>query len=262
MENKLKVVVMTQNDRFFIPKNIIKASAVCNIAEIVTVDCKSALENKLNDYLKWFGFWQCAIMGFQTGIRIIQQLADKVLGYRLCGGECSVLDAAKKLGVKHTVITDSNDAEFVRKMRELSPDLIISYSAPQIIKDELLAVPKYGIINVHGSLLPDYRGTLPSFWYLFNEEKVGGATVHYMSKKIDDGAIIKQDKVDISDCNTMFSLMKKTKLLGGELMVKAIGDIANGTVETRPNVSSEGRYFTWPTLEQAKEFKKKGKRLI
>ena len=83
-----------------------------------------------------------------------------------------------------------------------------------------------------------------------------------MSAKIDDGDIIEQGSVDISDCKSMFELMKRTKTIGGELMVKAIEDIGNGTVERRKNETEKGSYFTWPTDEQAKEFRRKGKRLI
>jgi len=261
-DSKLKVIVMTQADRFFIPKNIDNAARVCEILEIVEVNCKSALENRLSDYLKWFGPWQCAKMGAVTVGREAEKYLDRLSGYRLFHGSCSVIDAAKKNHIPHRVITNSNDPAFVQHVRELAPDLIISYSAPQIIKPELLSVPKYGVINVHGALLPDYRGCLPSFWYLYNDEKLGGATVHYMSAQIDDGDIIEQGSVDISDCNSMFKLMKMTKRVGGELMLKALEDIANGTVEARKNETEKGSYFTWPTVAQAKEFRKKGKRLI
>ena len=261
MDNKLRVVVMTQNDAFFIPKNIKRAAQVCDIVEIVEVDCKSSLENKTKDYFKWFGLWQCARMGFKTISRKFQKIIDKLSKYKKYGGECSVPDVAKALNIPCTTINDSNDSDFVAHIKELNPDLIISYSAPQIIKEELLNTPKHGIINVHGSLLPNYRGCLPSFWYLYNEEKQGGATVHYMSAKIDDGMILKQGSVDISDCKSMFQLMKKTKELGGKLMVQAIEDIANGTVSLKPNNPDEGNYCTWPTVAQAKEFRKKGYRL-
>ena len=262
MRGKLRVVVMTQADRFFIPRNIDKAAQECVLLEIVEVNCKSALENRLGDYYKWFGPWQCAKMGAVTVGREAEKYLDRLSGYRLFGGCCSVKDVAKKNHIPHRVITDSNDPAYVQHIRDLKPDLIISYSAPQIIKAELLSVPKYGVINVHGALLPDYRGCLPSFWYLYKDEKLGGATVHYMSAKIDDGDIIEQGSVDISDCRSMFSLMKKTKTVGGELMLQALRDIEHGTVERRKNETGKGSYFTWPTVEQAKEFRAKGKRLI
>lgn len=260
---KLRVVVMTQNDRFFIPKNIEKASKVCEMLEIVEVDdAKYSLDNQVGNYFKWFGPFQCAKMGLVTILREIEKYIDRVTGYRLFHGYCSVRDVAKANGIPHQVITKSNDPEFVKHIEDLDVDLIISYSAPQIIKERLLNTPKYGVINVHGSLLPDFRGCLPSFWYLYCDEKKGGATVHYMSAKIDDGDIIEQGTVDLSDCNTMFKEMKKTKAVGGELMVKAIQDIQNGTVQRRKNETEKGRYFTWPTVEQAKEFRAKGKKLI
>ena len=262
MSEKLRVVIMTQNDRFFIPRNIYKAAQVCQLLEVVEVDCKSSLDNKLGDYYKWFGFMQCAKMGVKTIWREGQKYMDRLCGYKLHKGFCSVGDVAKAMGVAHRVINDSNDKAFVEHIRQLNPDLIVSFSAPQIIKEELLSLPKHGIINVHGSLLPDYRGCLPSFWYIYNGEKLGGATVHYMSAKIDDGAILNQDSVDISDCKSMFQLMEKTKTLGGELIVRTIEEIAAGTVQSRPNKVDEGRYFTWPTTEQAKDFLARGCRLI
>ena len=259
---KLKVVVFTQEDRFFIPTNILKASRVCDIVEVVDNQSKNSFDNRLSDLIRWFGFFQCAKMGVRTIIRAIGGIMDACTGYRLFGGKMRVKHAAKKIGAKFVEIQNINAPEYVEHIRELAPDLIISYSAPQVVKPELLSIPKYGIINVHGALLPHYRGLLPSFWYLYNDEKVGGATVHLMSADIDDGAIVEQDSVDISDCKTMVQLMKKTKLLGGELMVKAILKYADQTVETRPNDTAAGSYFTWPTVAQAKEFRKKGKRLV
>lgn len=259
---KLKVVVFTQEDRFFIPTNILKASEVCDIVEVVDNQSKNSFDNRLSDLIKWFGFFQCAKMGVRTVFRALGGILDAITGYRLFGGKMRVKHAAKKIGAKFVEIKDINSPEYVQHIRELAPDLIISYSAPQVVKPELLGIPKYGIINVHGALLPNYRGLLPSFWYLYNDEKLGGATVHLMSADIDDGAIVEQGSVDISDCKTMVQLMKKTKLLGGELMVEAIKKYSEGTATTRPNNTEEGSYFSWPTVEQAKEFRKKGKRLV
>ena len=259
---KLKVIVLTQQDTFFIPTNILKASEVCNIVEVVDNKAKHSLDNKLSDMLKWFGFWQCAKMGIKTIWRKAQGILDSISGYKLYGGKCSIAYAAKVIGAEFREVKDLNSKEYVEHVREVAPDLIVSYSAPQIIKPELLGVPKYGIINVHGALLPNYRGCMPSFWYLYNDEKIGGATVHYMSAAIDDGDICLQRSVDISDCMTMFQLMRKTKELGGELIVEAIKKITDGTLETQPNDTKNGSYFTWPTIEQAKQFRKEGKRLV
>ena len=142
-DNKLRAVVMTQADRFFIPQNIDRLTRVCEVLEIVEVNCKSAMENRLSDYWKWFGPWQCARMGAVTVGREAEKYLDRLTGYRLFRGGCSGRDAAKKNHIPYRVITNSNDAAYVQHIRDLNPDLIISYSAPQVIKDELLSVPKY-----------------------------------------------------------------------------------------------------------------------
>jgi len=260
--NKLKVIVITQQEGFFIPANILKAAEVCNVVEVVDNKGEFSLENKLPDMLKWFGFWQCAKMGMKTVWRKIQSVLDGLSHYKLYGGKCNIRHAAKVIGADFRVVKDLNAKEYVNHVRELAPDLIISYSVPQIIRQELLDVPKYGIINVHGALLPHYRGCMPSFWYLFNNEKQGGATVHYMSATIDGGDICMQGNVDISDCQTMFQLMRKTKELGGRLVAETVRKLADGTLETHPCDTSNGSYYTWPTAEQARQFRKAGKRLV
>ncbi len=260
-DTKLKVMVITQNDSFFIPTNIIKASKFCDIVEVVDNKAKSSLDSKLSDMIKWFGLFQCAKMGFRTFGRKIQGLMDVISGYKLYGGKCSIKHAAKKIGADFCVVHNLNAKDYVKHVRNIAPDLIISYSAPQIIKPELLSVPKFGIINVHGALLPNYRGCMPSFWYLYNDEKLGGATVHFMSADIDDGDICLQDSVDISNCKTMFQLIKKTKELGGELICECIRQISAGNLKTRPNDTESGSYFTWPTVSQARDFRKRGKKL-
>ena len=126
MSEKLRVVVMTQNDRFFIPKNIEKAARVCDMLEIVEVDSKYSLDNQKANYLKWFGPFQCAKMGFVTVGRELEKVLDRLCGYRLFHGHCSVRDVAKANGIAYRLITKSNDPEFVRHIRELNTDLIIS----------------------------------------------------------------------------------------------------------------------------------------
>lgn len=258
----LKVIIMTQQDRFYIPMNIQKIIDNSEVLEIVNVECKSSLRNKLSDFIKWFGFFQVGKMGIATIMRSIVGMIDKLTGYKLYKGLCGVEYVANKNNIPYKVIHSSNSEDFYKEVSQINPDVILSFSAPQVIKEPLLSCPKYGILNVHGSLLPDYRGCMPSFWYIFNEEKYGGATVHYMSAKIDDGDIVAQDKVYIGDCRCMFELMDRTKRVGGEMMIKAIKALENGKLERRPNISSEGRYFTWPTDKQGKAFRAKKKRLI
>ena len=201
-------------------------------------------------------------MGILVVVKRIMSLLDRLTNYKTFNGENSIKDMAGYLGIDYKEISDVNSDEFADYVKKNDIDLIVSYSAPQIIREKLLNIPKHGIINVHGSLLPDYRGALPSFWYLYKDEKYGGATVHYMSKKIDDGDIILQEKTDVSHCKSMFELMGLTKRIGGELIVKAIREIQDGNVNSRKNDTENGSYYSWPKLEEAKEFRRNGNRLI
>jgi len=105
-------------------------------------------------------------MGFYTIYRTILGKLDQLSGYKLCDGKCGVEYIAKKNKIPYKVINDSNSEEFIEEVKKREPDVILSFSAPQIIKEPLLSLPKHGILNVHGSYLPYYRGCMPSFFLL------------------------------------------------------------------------------------------------
>lgn len=262
MNNQLTAIVLTQEDRFFIPKILIDLSGVCKILMIVKVNHKSALENKLKDFITWFGWFQVGKLMFLLGLRVLFDLIDKTSGFKFFKGLCSIKSVANYLNVPYLEIDNINAHHFIEDVEIIKPDLIISYSLPQLIKAKLLSIPKKGAINVHGSYLPYYRGCLPSFWQLYNDEKYAGATVHFMNEKIDEGDIIIQEKVDISRCRSMYEVIKLTKNLGSKLLIEALEKIKNENVSLKVNDLSRGSYFSWPKKEDAKAFKKKGKKLI
>jgi folate-dependent phosphoribosylglycinamide formyltransferase PurN len=258
----MKIIVFTQEDSFFIPRNIEKLINVSEVIAIVNINNKGALKNKIHDFINWFGLFQVAKMGSVTLFRKIQDILDRCFDYKVANGYCSVKSIAKKNNIPYWIVSNINNTNIYAQIKALNADLIVSYSAPQVIKEPLLSLPIYGIINVHGSLLPYYRGCMPSFWYLFNDEKIGGATVHYMSSQIDDGEIIIQETVSLENCKSMFQIMNRTKKLGGNLVIEAVKRIEMGTVIPKANNSNEGSYFPFPSIGDAKKFRKKGKRLI
>ena len=102
-----------------------------------------------------------------------------------------------------------NDKNYLKKIAQSKPEIIISFGCPQVFKKEILSLTPLGCINVHGSLLPKYRGKNIGFWVLLNQEKETGVTVHYMNEKIDAGEIILQKKIKIHSQETIHSLYKK-----------------------------------------------------
>jgi len=111
------------------------------------------------------------------------------------------------------------------------PDIIITCAYGQIIPSEILDYPKYGCINVHGSLLPKLRGGAPIHHAIINGDKVTGITIMYMDKKMDAGDIIKSKEVKILDTDNLDSLYNKMSFVGADLLIETLPSIINGTNE-------------------------------
>ena len=105
--------------------------------------------------------------------------------------------------------------------------------------------------------MPKYSGILPSFWTLYNDEKETGATVHYMDDEIDNGDILGQKSVKILKSDTMFDIIKRTKEIGGNLMVDVIYNIMTDNITLIKNKVDHEKYHSWPTDLDFKKFAKK-----
>jgi methionyl-tRNA formyltransferase len=260
----LKIAVITQEDAFVIPRNveILLKQNNLEVVAVYSLNAKGSFKNKHTLFLKGFGFRQSVKMAVRMVITKIYNVFDVFLHGILPGNKASIKTVALKYKIPYREIKQLNTQKFYNELKSLDLDLIVSFSAPCIFLPELLNIPRKGCINLHCSLLPKYAGVLPSFWTLYHNEKETGATVHYMDDKIDNGKILGQTKIDISDCQSMFQVIQKTKKIGGNLMVEIIEQIRNGNVLPNDNDVSLGTYFTWPTVEQIHEFRKRGGRLI
>ena len=116
----------------------------------------------------------------------------------------------------------------------LKPDLIVTAAYGQIIGTNLLDAPKYHCINVHGSLLPKYRGGAPIQRAIMNGEKETGITIMYMSKGMDSGDILAQRTVKIDDCETTTTLFSKMAIAGRDLLLESLPDILSGKIKPLP----------------------------
>ncbi len=116
-----------------------------------------------------------------------------------------------------------------QKIIDYNPDIIITCAYGQIIPEQLLKYPKYGCINVHGSLLPKLRGGAPIHHAIINGDKYTGITIMYMDKKMDSGDIISQEKIEILPEDNLDSLYEKMSYLGKKLLIKTLPTIIDGT---------------------------------
>lgn len=115
------------------------------------------------------------------------------------------------------------------KILDKKPDIIVTAAYGQIIPDEVLNYPKYGCINVHGSLLPKLRGGAPIHHAIINGDKETGVTIMYMDKKMDAGDIIAQRSIEIEDDIILDDLYSKLSLLGRDLLIDTLPSIIAGT---------------------------------
>ena len=121
----------------------------------------------------------------------------------------------------------------------LEPDLIVTCAYGQILPKELLDYPKYGCINVHASLLPKLRGGAPIHRSIINGESKTGITIMHMAEGMDDGDIITQKEIEITNIDTASTLHDKLSILGSELLIETLPSILDGTSKRIPQEKSE-----------------------
>jgi len=126
-----------------------------------------------------------------------------------------------------------NNEEFLNEIRELKPDIIVVVAYGKILPKELLEIPKYGCMNVHGSLLPKYRGAAPIQWAIINGEKVTGITTMKMDVGMDTGDMYLKDEVTIDREDTYGTLYEKLKKVGAKLASETLECIVEGTCKPK-----------------------------
>lgn len=114
------------------------------------------------------------------------------------------------------------EKEFMDKLKEIAPDVIVVAAFGQILPEEVLKLPKYGCMNVHASLLPKLRGAAPIQWSVINGDKESGVTIMQMDTGIDTGDILLVEKYTLDEKETGGSLFEKLSQIGGPLMLKAL----------------------------------------
>lgn len=260
----LKTLIITQEDCLYLPQFLDtvlreRRQNFVGITILPTLMPKQTWTSTALEHLSVYGPIQFLKQSIRYASRKALGLAS---GFIPVPGHFSVASVAKSHQVPEVPTTSVNAASYHEKLRELGVELVISINASQVFKTEILALPKLGCLNVHGALLPRYRGRLPSFWVLANGEKETGATVHFMNENLDDGPILLQEKVEITDEDTQDSLIRRTKSAGAQLIIQAIDRLEAGNVTTIPNDRESATYFSFPTKEDGRRLRQQGRRFL
>ncbi|HUI68286.1 MAG TPA: formyltransferase [Nitrospirota bacterium] len=155
----------------------------------------------------------------------------------------SVSDIAKSNSIPVYTPESVNTPEWVNRIRAWNPELIFSFYYRNMIKEEILNVPRLGAFNMHGSLLPKYRGRVPINWAVLHGEKESGVTLHYMVKRADAGDIVDQEAVPIGPEDTAQDVFRKAVKAARLVLERRIDDLANGTAPRRRQDESQATYF-------------------
>ena len=254
----MKIVIITQDEPFYLADNLRYLIKILPKHSII-VGC---VVNDVSPFGKKETFLQKAKKTYDVfglsfflhyGIKFLKNKFDKSKNVKKLLQANSIQEIVLNKHINHE--------DSVSKIKEFQPDLLLSVLGNQIFKDPIINLAPKGCLNLHTALLPKYRGLMPTFWVLRNNEKYTGVSVFFVDEGIDSGPIIVQEKVEIRNL-TQEQLIKRTKKIGRELISKSIDLIQRNEVKLIENDPSKKTYFTFPTRQDVLEFKNNGKRFF
>ena len=176
---------------------------------------------------------------------------------------CEVKVVAEQAGIPVYQPVTYRDGTALEILKELAPELIVVVAYGRILPDEVLELPKYGCINVHGSLLPQYRGSAPIQRAVIDGCEITGVTTMYLATEMDAGDMIYSASTEIGDEETSGEVFDRLAIMGADLLMKTVSAIEAGTAPRTPQDHSKATYA--PPLrkeEAAIDWKKSTKEIL
>ena len=254
----MKIIIITQDEPFYLADNLRylikilpKHSKIvgCVVNDVSPFGKKETFLQKAKKTYDVFGL----NFFLYYSIKFIKNKFDKSKNVKQLLEANSIQEIVLQKHINHK--------DSVNKIKEFQPDLLLSVLGNQIFKDPIINLAPKGCLNLHTALLPIYRGLMPTFWVLKNNEKYTGVSVFYVDKGIDSGPIVVQKKVQIGG-RSQEELITHTKKIGMEAIAEAVDLIELDKVKLIENDPSKKTYFTFPTRQDVLEFKKNGKKFF
>jgi len=253
----MRIILITQNEPFYLRKNLeylienmpSKFQIVgCVLTSASPFGKKESFLKKSIKTFRIFGFNFFLYYSFKFILSILKR--DDIFNL-LNRKNIPILKLTKNI----------NHVDSIELIKSYNPDLLVSVLGNQIFKKDIINLAQKGCINLHTALLPKYRGLMPSFWVLKNQEKYTGVSVFYVDEGIDSGPIIFQKKIRINGLSQK-KLIEKSKKLGMIAIIESIKLIENGNFKLIDNNAKEKTYYSFPTRLDVLEFKKIGKKFF
>ena len=173
----------------------------------------------------------------------------------------SIAKVCRARGIACERVRDVNAPDFRAQLARMQPDVVVSVGCPQIFQRELIQLPRKACLNVHGSILPRYRGVLPSFWMLANDEKEAGVSVHLVDEQIDAGDVCGQRVFEIPPNESLDGLLRRSKVIAADLVVEVLEKLERGELARKPIDPNVGSYYSWPDRQAWRRLEATGHRL-
>lgn len=248
----MKIVFLTTDEYLYLPLVFEKLlqHLSSSFVEVYMVPPRFGKgKNKLRDsawrFLRTFGIYDF--------LGLLKRIVEARLKNQTIANVC------QKFEVNYANIVNVNSIEFLEKLNIFAPDIIVSVSCPQVFKKPLIEIPRLGCINIHGAILPDYRGTMPSFWMMANGETKAGVSVFFVDEGIDTGDLCGQSEFSIDPHESLDKFIQRSKMIGADLLLQVIQDFDSGIVKRWSVNHNDGRYFSWPDAEAVKKFRARGR---
>ncbi|MDB4779796.1 formyltransferase family protein [Akkermansiaceae bacterium] len=254
----MKILIITQDEPFYLAKNL--SYLIKNLPSSVTV--VGCIVTDVSPFGKKEGFLAKAKKTFEVfGCMFFLRYSARFLFSRM-NSRAKIIHVLADSGIPRIKLEYSiNSKASLAKIKSYEPDLLVSIMGNEIFKKELINLAPKGCINLHTALLPKYRGLMPSFWVLRNQEKETGVSVFFVDEGIDSGPIIIQRRLQLEGL-TQEKLIRKSKKLGMDAIVEALELIERDAVDLIPNDDRKKSYFGFPTRADVDEFRRKGKKFF
>ena len=251
---RLRLLFVTQDDPFYVIRffEVFFAEYPRDELEIVGMTISRAFkESKVAVARRMLRFY---------GARDFARLAARYARARIRGRSIAALAAREGTALLET--ESVNDPDYVRRVRELEPDVIVSVAAPEIFRDPLLGAARLGCVNIHSGRLPKYRGMMPVFWQLLSGERTAVVTVHEMVPEVDAGRVLGTREYPLRTEESLDRAMTDTKREGARLMIDVLRQLRTGDARPEPLEMREASYFSFPSPAKVAEFRAQGHRLL
>lgn len=180
--------------------------------------------------------------GYDVACVFSQPDKPKGRGYKLTPPPVKIVAEAHNTKVLQPVSLKKDADEYIDELKSINPDVIVVAAYGKILPKEVLDIPKYGCVNVHGSLLPKYRGAGPIQWSVLNDEKETGVTTMLMAEGLDTGDMLLKASTPIGENETAAELFERLAVMGADLLVETLEKLEKGEIKPEKQDDSLSSY--------------------